>query len=337
MNPPSRALVLARFEDVSRAALSPDAAPETVLTALAFALVLVATGHEAEVGRDTRLALLRKGRRVLVATRACATGAEAAAEAAAPGAPEREESTVAEDGGSEDAEALAALRALAVRGLRALAGEPATGAWAEARADGSRASRGSRLAGPHDREAAAWHPPAAAVVAMARGDPDPVAAAEVAAHGLRCTSCSLAIAVLADREARAGAAAGRAAKGGDEAGGGHEAAGGVMLPRLRVAAADAKDAVRSPDEGVSVADRHAPDAEAVRFDEDDGSRHLAVYAAERVPVRLEGEGLVTLVMRPGYWYGRLAAETGEVSATLHVGEVAVPWRFDADAEEPTAR
>jgi hypothetical protein len=171
----------------------------------------------------------------------------------------------------------------------------------------------------------------AALVAMTRGAPDPVSAADVAGHVLGCAACALGIAVLADRDARASGAG--ASRVGDLAGR-RPASPGMALPRLRVAAADAGPGLRSPEGGTTVAVRRAPDAEAVRFDEDDGSRRLAVYVTERAPVRLEGDGVVTEAMAPGYWCGRLAPELVTVDVRLHVGDVAVPWRFDADAEEP---
>lgn len=58
-------------------------------------------------------------------------------------------------------------------------------------------------------------------------------------------------------------------------------------------------------------------------------RVLAVYAASGEPVRVEGEGLRTETMQPGYWAGRHEGG-GAVQGVAHVGDLAQPFRVDLD-------
>jgi hypothetical protein len=163
---------------------------------------------------------------------------------------------------------------------------------------------GSGQAEPaHELSAAAWHPPPAALVAMMRGRPDPVAAGAVAAHVLRCAACQDALEVASLAEAG---------------------------PALLRAAAASPPAMLAPGDGRLLARRTNPDAEAFAFDGAPDTR-LAIYVDTAQPVHYLAEGVTTDDMRPGYWAGRCARTTRHVEGTLHVGDAAEDWALDLTA------
>lgn len=89
-------------------------------------------------------------------------------------------------------------------------------------------------------------------------------------------------------------------------------------PRLQVAAASAAR-MRDPEEGQVVAEVEGV-AELVLFARP-SPRQVAVYAARPVAVRLEGEGLTTSEIAPGYWLGTLSsAVRSPVEVTLHLDD-----------------
>lgn len=56
-------------------------------------------------------------------------------------------------------------------------------------------------------------------------------------------------------------------------------------------------------------------------------RLIAVYASSGAPVRVEGEGLRTEAMQPGYWAGRHEGE-GAVEGVVHVGDARKRFRVE---------
>ncbi len=58
-------------------------------------------------------------------------------------------------------------------------------------------------------------------------------------------------------------------------------------------------------------------------------RLIAVYASSGDPVRVEGEGLRTETMQPGYWAGRHEGD-GAVEGVVHVGDARRRFRIDLD-------
>ena len=56
-------------------------------------------------------------------------------------------------------------------------------------------------------------------------------------------------------------------------------------------------------------------------------RLIAVYASSGAPVRVEGEGLRTEAMQPGYWAGRHEGE-GAVEGVVHVGDARKRFRIE---------
>jgi hypothetical protein len=205
---------------------------------------------------------------------------------------ERDDETEDADTDEDAADARRLLIALASEGVRVLSGSTP-----------AEPTRASPVNAPPGRGADAWHPPPAALVAMTRGRPDPIAAGAVASHVLRCAACEAALDVVSLTEA---------------------------APTPLRAAAASPPAMLAPGDGRLLARRAAPDAEAFAFDGAPETR-LAIYVDTSQPVHYLAEGVTTDDMRPGYWSGRCARTTTRLEGTLHVGDAAEDWALDLGA------
>ncbi len=91
-------------------------------------------------------------------------------------------------------------------------------------------------------------------------------------------------------------------------------------------AADGHKSVRSPMGGRLLGELAALHIEAIFFDED---RQLAVYSADRLPVRVMAESFTTLDTQLGYWLGTVEPGVkGSVEVEVRVGEKVERWTLE---------
>ncbi len=160
--------------------------------------------------------------------------------------------------------------------------------------------------------ATALHPPAATLARMLEGKADGLTAGRYALHVLACARCQRVIETL------------------------------PVVRELAVAdvpmllAASPATRVRSPEDGVIVARRTTPEAEAVLFQDND-IRRLAIYADSDAPLRMVAPGLTTEDAHAGYWIGRVDKDVKELTATLHCGKKSVQWRVKLDDRKTPRR
>ncbi|MDQ3035897.1 MAG: hypothetical protein M3Y87_26070 [Myxococcota bacterium] len=263
---------------------------EPVLEALALSVAVETTGDLAELPPSLRADLRRLGQRALLHVGAI-IGAD-----------------VSSGADAEDAqEAMKIAVALARDGLRALSGRPPEPPEVEPEAPAPSAREIARLVGGR---ADAYE--SASIARRIRASSS---AREELAWAIRRAAASdeRERGTDAVRDVRAGA-------GGTDDRGAHD----------RLAAAEGEE-MRDPSEGRRIVALHdvasgALLAEVFAFSD----RVIAVYASSGDPVRVEGPGLRTETMQPGYWAGRHEGE-GAIEAIAHVGDARQSFRLELES------
>jgi hypothetical protein len=247
--------------------------PSPVFEALGYAAFVDAIGARGLLARDEANALRRAGREALLAFGPDGSGTDGS-------------TTGDADDAAGDAETLALAR-------RSIADVARAGLAALERGSG---------AVPHRVAALAFHPPAATLVRILRGEADGLTAGRWAAHLRACDGCRHEIDVA------------------------RRANGELDEPGLALAAARPAE-VLAPARGRVVGTLKRPALEAVLFDSEHG-RKLAVYAQASAPVRLVADGVTTEDTLEGYWIGRVEPAVTELHAQVFVDDEPVAWTLD---------
>lgn len=162
----------------------------------------------------------------------------------------------------------------------------------------------------HTTPANALHPPSATLARMLEAKADGLTAGRYGLHVLGCGRCQALLSALPQTSEQASRVQAQP----------------MVKHALMDLAASPRARIRTPDEGVVVARRKSPEAEAVLFQDAD-TRRLAVYTTADVPLRIVAEGITTEAARGGYWIGRLDKDLRNVDATLHYAKSSVAWKL----------